>query len=294
MSGMRKGNPMIKAIFFDIDGTLVNKQGKALESTKRAIALAQEQGIICGIATGRGPIHLSQKIDELNLDVFVTYNGQLVFSEEKTIRSAHFPEETLKRIVAFSDRYHRQIMFGSRRSMEGSSLMRFGQNKWAKRLSYFIPKRLPMTVTKNLISRLSIHRKEQRYFELDILKEPIYQCVLLSPPSELDTLKEQLPDCHLTRSNPYTIDIIPAGGSKMIGIQKCVEFFGISTEEIMAFGDSWNDLEMLTGVGIGVAMGNAEEDVKKVADFVTQSNEADGIYQALRHYGIISEDTLEK
>lgn len=292
MSNLKKGKRMIKAIFFDIDGTLVNKHGKALESTKQGIAIAQQQGIICGIATGRGPIHLSQKIDALNLDVFVTYNGQLVYNDEKTIRSAHFPDETLKRIVQFSDRYHRQIMFGSRRSMEGSSLMRFGQNKWAKKLSRFIPKRLPMTFTKNLISRLSIHRKDQRYAELSILKEPIYQCVLLSPPKELDRLKEQLPDCHLTRSNPYTVDIIPAGGSKLIGIQQCAEALGIQMDEIMAFGDSWNDLEMLSGVGIGVAMGNAEEAVKEAADFVTRSNEEDGIYQALLHYGIISDNNF--
>ncbi|ALS35950.1 Cof subfamily protein (haloacid dehalogenase superfamily) [Enterococcus rotai] len=278
---------MIKAIFFDIDGTLVNKNAKALESTKQAIALAQEQGIICGVATGRGPVHLSQQIDELNLDVFVTYNGQLVYTKDETIRADHFPEETLRRIVTFSDDYHRQIMFGSRKSLEGSSLMRFGQKKWAKKLSRFLPKRFPVTIAKNLVSRFSIHRKDQRYFDLDILKEPIYQCVLLSAKSEESFLKKQLEGCHLTRSNPYTVDIIPAGGSKLVGIKRCAEHFNLSLDEVMAFGDSWNDLEMLSHVGYGVAMGNAEEEIKKVAKYVTKSNEEDGIYQALSHYDVI-------
>ncbi|WP_206913084.1 hypothetical protein IGL98_000762 [Enterococcus sp. DIV0840] len=278
---------MIKAIFFDIDGTLVNKHTKALASTKQAIEKAQAQGIICGVATGRGPVHLSQQIDELNLDVFVTYNGQLVYTEEETIRADHFCDETLKRIVSFSDFYHRQIMFGSRRSLEGSSLMRFGQKKWAKKLVRFLPKHFPTTFVKNLISRFSIHRKAQRYHDLDILKEPIYQCVLLSPQAEFDFLSEQLPGCQLTRSNPYTLDIIPIGGSKLVGIQKCAEYFGFTLDEVMAFGDSWNDIEMLSGVGFGVAMGNAEDEVKKVAKYVTRTNEEDGIYQALRHYGVI-------
>ncbi|EOH96938.1 cof-like hydrolase [Enterococcus moraviensis ATCC BAA-383] len=278
---------MIKAIFFDIDGTLVNNNGKALESTKKAIALAQEQGIICGVATGRGPVHLSQQIDALNFDVFVTYNGQLVYTKDTTIRSEPFPDETLRRIVSFSDQYHRQILFGSREYLAGSSLMRFGQQKWAKKLVHFLPKKFPATFVKNLISRFSIHRKPQRYHDLDLLKEPIYQCVLLSPSSEEAALKEQLPACHITRSNPYTVDIIPSGGSKLVGIQACAKHFGLSLAEVMAFGDSWNDLEMLVGVGVGVAMGNAEEEIKKNAKYVTETNEKAGIHQALAHYNIV-------
>ncbi|EOL49325.1 Cof-type HAD-IIB family hydrolase [Enterococcus caccae] len=278
---------MIKAIFFDIDGTLVNKNAKALETTKRAIELAQKQGIICGVATGRGPVHLNQQIDKLNLDVFVTYNGQLVYTKDETIRANSFSVDVLRNIVAFSDEHHRQIMFGSKDSLEGSSLMRFGQKKWAKRLTRFLPKQFPVTLAKNLVSRFSLHRKDQRYHDLAILKEPIYQCVLLSAMSEERFLKEQLPDCQFTRSNPYTVDIIPSGGSKLVGIQQCIEHFGISLEEVMAFGDSWNDLEMLSHVGFGIAMGNAEEEIKKAAKYVTKSNEEDGIYQALRYYDVI-------
>lgn len=57
--------------------------------------------------------------------------------------------------------------------------------------------------------------------------------------------------------------------------------------EIMAFGDHYNDIEMLKGVGIGVAMGNAKNEVKQVADFVTNTNEKNGIYEALKQYGLI-------
>ncbi|MGM0218419.1 Cof-type HAD-IIB family hydrolase [Enterococcus sp. AZ126] len=278
---------MIKAIFFDIDGTLMNKNTKILASTKQAIIKAQAQGILCAVATGRGPVHLSRQIDELNFDIFVTYNGQFVYTKEKTIRAEHFTDETLKRIVSFSDSYHQQILFGSRHNIEGSSLMRFGQKKWAKKIVRFLPKYFPVKFAKNLISRFSIHRKPQRYYDLDILNEPIYQCVLLSPESELDFLSEQLPGCQLTRSNPYTLDILPKGGSKLVGIQKCAEYFGFTLDEVMAFGDSWNDLEMLSGIGFGVAMGNAENEVKNVAKYVTSTNDEDGIYNALVHYDVI-------
>lgn len=258
-----------------------------MASTKRGIAQAQAQGIICGIATGRGPVHLKQQIDELNLDVFVTYNGQLAYTNEEVFWAEAFSKEVLNKIVLFSDHYHRQIIFGSNEEIAGSSLMRFGQMKRAKKLVRFLPKRFPMMFIKNIVSRFSFHRKEQRYHDLAILAKPIYQCVLLSPESEFDWLHEQLPDCRFTRSNPYTVDIIPKNGSKLLGIEKCVEHFDITLDQVMVFGDSWNDLEMLEGVGIGVAMGNAEEKVKAAADFVTKPNDEDGIYDALKYYGIV-------
>ena len=67
---------MIKAVFFDIDGTLVNNQAKALASTKDAIDQLQKKGILCGVATGRSPVRMKEVIDELELDMFVVYNGQ--------------------------------------------------------------------------------------------------------------------------------------------------------------------------------------------------------------------------
>lgn len=285
---------MIRAIFFDIDGTLVTKGAKALESTKHAIAEAQKKGIICGVSTGRGPAHLSEQIDSLKLDVFITYNGQLVYTKKETIRAEAFPEKVLADLVSFSDRYKRQISFGSRRNFEGSFLMRFGQNKWAKKIVRFLPNHFPVGMAKNVLGFVRFYQKRTRYHEMDILKEPIYQCVLLSPESETVKLKERFPDCHFTRSNPYVVDIIPKGGSKIQGIKECVDYYGFSMDEVMAFGDSWNDLEMLKGVGIGVAMGNAQEDIKQIADYVTDSNEEDGIYNAMHHFGVIGERKHDK
>lgn len=278
---------MIKAIFFDIDGTLVTSQSKARPSTRRAIAAAQKEGVLCGIATGRGPYQLNNQIDDLSLDVYVTYNGQFVYTDEEVIYAQPFDHETLMAIVDYADEHHRQILFGSADKLSGSSLMMMGQTTWIKRIYPYVPRWVPVNALKRLMQRFSPHNKDSRYKELSILKEPIYQCVLLSPESETEKLRSLFPGCHFTRSNPYSVDIIPAGGSKIKGIQACVDYFGIKMEEVMAFGDSWNDSEMLTGVGVGVAMGNALPDVKKLADYVTDSNEGDGIYQALRHFEVI-------
>lgn len=96
-----------------------------------------------------------------------------------------------------------------------------------------------------------------------------------------------MPHSETTRWNPLFTDVIPRGSSKRVGIDKVLEYFGIALEESMAFGDGGNDISMLQHVGIGVAMGNAEGEVKRVADHVTSSVDDDGVIKALRHFGVL-------
>ena len=278
---------MIKAIFFDIDGTLVNNQSRVLPSTIQAIASAQSQGILCGVATGRGPKQLDSEIVRLNLDVFATYNGQYTYTATAVLRDVPFSLPVLQTVVSFGDQCDREILFGSNKELAGSFLLKLSQKKWAKRIARFLPSWFQSTALKDMMHHLAFHRKNQYYYRLQILQEPIYQCVLLSPISEKETLKERLPECQFTRSNPYTVDLLPLGGSKLAGIKAFAEKYDIKLEEIMAFGDSWNDCLMLQEVGIGVAMGNGENETKEAADFITKTNEEDGIYHALKTYRLI-------
>jgi hydroxymethylpyrimidine pyrophosphatase-like HAD family hydrolase len=81
-------------------------------------------------------------------------------------------------------------------------------------------------------------------------------------------------------------DVVPVGGNKSIGMEKILAYFGISREETMAFGDGGNDIPMLEYAGIGVAMGNASEEVQRHADFVTSGVDDEGIVHALKHFHI--------
>ena len=86
---------MIKAIFFDIDGTLIADNGKAMASTRAAIKEARKQGVLCGVATGRGPVELEKVIDYLDLDMFITYNGQFVYTKQNLIYAKPFSKNIL-------------------------------------------------------------------------------------------------------------------------------------------------------------------------------------------------------
>lgn len=278
---------MIKAIFFDIDGTLITNDSKVLESTREAIRLAQNQGILCGIATGRGPVKIEERIERLPLDVYVMYNGQLVYTNEKDIYLRPFSNEVLQQIVDFADDEHRQIIFGGRYRVDGSHLMKWSQKSLLKKIAGWMPKWFPVRSTRRLLQSFSPNREKGRYKKLSILQEPIYQCVLFSAENEAQRLQERLSDCSFQRSNPYSVDIVPKNGSKYHGILEFIKAVGIKSEEVMAFGDHYNDIEMIQKVGIGVAMGNGLSEVKAQADYVTATNEQDGIYQALKHFEII-------
>ena len=104
---------------------------------------------------------------------------------------------------------------------------------------------------------------------------------------ETENLALKIPNCKITRWYEDGIDIISKDGGKANGIQKILEVYGFTKEEAIAFGDSDNDLEMLEFAGIGVAMGNAVESVKEVADYVTSHIDEDGIWNACKHFGLI-------
>lgn len=283
---------MIKAIFFDIDGTLLNSSGKALASTKKALAAANQQGILVGVATGRGPYRLERQMDGLDMDIFVTYNGQLVYSKKRTLYAEAFPIATLHNLMAYAEKNQRQMAFGTRYKVLGSRFLRLSQSRAAQKMFHLLPKWFPVVAFKKAVGVIKKVAIPTRFNHLHVLETPIYQCMMLSPMGELAHLKKEFPTCHFTRSNKLTVDIIPKGGSKISGIEKVVTPFGISLEEVMVFGDSWNDLEMLEKAGIGVAMGNAPKEVQKKADYVTKANNEDGIYEAFCHFGLVKEENL--
>ena len=96
-----------------------------------------------------------------------------------------------------------------------------------------------------------------------------------------------MPHCESSRWYPTFTDIVCKGNSKQLGMDKIMERFGITLEETMAFGDGGNDISMLRHAGIGIAMGNANDTVKASANYVTDSVDEDGIWNALKHFNLI-------
>lgn len=280
----------IKAVFFDMDGTLITDNRTISPQTIYAINLLRKKGLLVGLATGRDPHFLKNYMVPLNLDVAVAYNGQYVMSRQEVLADYPINRSDLRALIRYAKQNQRDVSFGTAKHLIGSKIMSFGTGKWAYLVSRFVPRSLSGLVNATLnhgVRRLFPQEEEKL---LAMIAEPIYQVILLAGASETDRLATAFPNLTFTRSSPYAADIICKGNSKLKGIATVGEAYGFSLAEVMAFGDSDNDLEMLAGVGYGVAMGNASEAVKAVADYVTDSNNQNGIMKALVHSGLLSED----
>ncbi|EHI70939.1 Cof-type HAD-IIB family hydrolase [Streptococcus ictaluri] len=280
----------IKAVFFDIDGTLLNDRKNVQKTTQKAIQQLKKQGIMVGLATGRGPGFVQPFLENFGLDFAVTYNGQYILTRDKVLYQNQLPKSMIYKIIRYASEKKREVSLGTASGLAGSRIIDMGTSQFGQVVSSIVPKSMVKTVEssfKNLIRRV----KPQSFDNLvTIMREPIYQIVLVASAAETAKIQEKFPHIKITRSSPYSLDLISMGQSKIKGIERLGEMYDFDLSEVMAFGDSDNDLEMLAGVGVGVAMGNAVDGVKLGAHFTTDSNNNDGISKALAHYGLIHFD----
>ena len=282
----------VKAVFFDIDGTLVNDRKSVLKSTKEAIKIVKDQGVLVGVATGRGPFFVKDLMDDLNLDFAVTYNGQYIFNKERVLFASPIDKRSLRQVIAYAKENRKEIAMGTRQDVIGSRIMSFGLSPLSQLVSRFVPKFLTRTVSHSFNRMVSKALPQKEDDLLDLINQPIYQVLMLMTPEESNQAASEFEYLKFTRSNPFAADIINQGNSKLEGIRRVGKEYGFDLNQVMAFGDSDNDLEMLAGVGMSVAMGNGSSSVKEVAKHITTSNQEDGIHKALEHFGVLASEKV--
>ncbi len=258
--------PKIKAVFFDVDGTLMSfKTHQIPQSTQDALHLLREKGIRLYIATGRSS-HSMQFMDQyFKFDAYVLLNGQYCYGPSGLIRKHTIDIQDIRRLKELIAKYQFPCLFCHER---GNSLNQVDDRV----LKFFHAINCPIPELKNV----------NLVAENDVLG-----FVSFLPEGDEKLLMNELNHIELTRFMPMCFDAMPAGGGKDAGIKAVLDYENIHPEEIMAFGDGHNDLSMLSYAGIGIAMGSAEQRVKDKADYVTASVDDDGIFQALKHFNVI-------
>ena len=282
----------VKAVFFDIDGTLVNDRKSVLKSTKEAIKIVKEQGVLVGVATGRGPFFVKDLMDDLDLDFAVTYNGQYIFNKDRVLFASPIDKGSLRQIISYAKANQKEIAMGTRQAVVGSRIMSFGLSPLSQLVSRFVPKFLTRTISNSFNRMVSKAVPQKEEDLLDLINQPVYQVLMLMTPEESNQAAIELDHLKFTRSNPFAADIINQGNSKLEGIRRVGKEYGFDLNQVMAFGDSDNDLEMLAGVGMSVAMGNGSSSVKEVAKHITTSNQEGGIHKALEYFGVLSSEKV--
>lgn len=259
---------MIKAIFFDIDGTLLSfKTHSVPQSAIDAINEVKRKGIKVILATGR-LLKQIKNLEGIEFDGFITVNGSYcVTTEGEVIGKRVIPRKELESLLSYQD----NIMEFSFAFMvqDGIYVNRVDDN--VKLISDLI--KLPIVPVSDLHKMVN-----DEIFQLNLF---------VDKEMEEKIMKEALVSCESSRWHPVFADVNVKGINKSVGIDEFLRYYNIEKSETMAFGDGGNDIEMLKHVGIGIAMGNAGDDVKAVADYVAESVDDDGVANTLRHFGLI-------
>lgn len=265
-SGFICGGNMVKVVFFDVDGTLISHSQNAVpESTRTALNQLSEKGIQRVIATGRHMLELSLlPVSNIHFDAYITLNGQLCLDAQgNTLFGNPITGKSKEYIIRMFHEKTVPIMIVEKENMYINFV---NQN---------------VQVAQDAISTPVPNVGEYTGNE-------IFQAIAYLEKGREETIAGQMPGCKVTRWNDFAVDIIAASGGKRVGIIEYLRKNNIRKEETMAFGDGENDIEMLRFVQIGVAMGNADDNIKGNSDYVTSSVDNNGIKEALVALKIIA------
>ena len=259
----------IKALFFDIDGTLVSfKTHRIPQSTVDALEQAKKNGVEVYISTGR-PKQIINNLGQIEhlIDGYITANGARCFVEDTLVSQHAILPSDVKKIIEAADRDNYPAIVVSE--------SRFAIHHYTDEVYEIFCKGLGV---------------DSSIFITDVGAlgdEPILQVTPFCTVEQEALLMPTLENCTSGRWHPAFTDITARGADKGKGLHAMADYLGLNIEETMAFGDGGNDISIIKEAGVGVAMGNAGEELKLVADYITTHVDEDGVKNALIKYGVI-------
>ncbi|MBK3495399.1 Cof-type HAD-IIB family hydrolase [Viridibacillus sp. YIM B01967] len=254
-----------RILFFDIDGTLYNSEKKIPQTTINAVKKAKANGHEVVIATGRAPFMIKEVLETLEVESYICFNGQYVVYKGRPVFRKPVPLEQLKALVDYVQKQHKPLVFLDDQEMVSSIAEDLKIKESLTSLHYPMP------------------RLDKDFY----LTRPIYQVLLFVNIEEEVQYEKTFPELQLIRWHTHSCDVLNKGVSKAYGIERLLEYTDFSMDDSIAFGDGLNDVEMLTAVGTGVAMGNGHEKAKTAATFVTEHVDKDGLVKAMEKLQLV-------
>lgn len=264
---------MYKLVAIDMDGTLLQKDHTISARTKKAIQKARQQDVKIVLASGRPLEGMQAYLEELDItssdDYVLSYNGAVV----QNIKT----KEVIKRKVLKGKDLH--YLYGLSQEL-GVNIHAFSKD------GCITPKMSTYSKLEGTMSEIPVHIIDYSTISND---EEIIKIMMVDEPEILVHAIKNLPKeiyekYTVVQSAPYFLEFLNKKANKGEGIRVLTEYLGIKAEEVMCIGDAGNDIHMIEFAGLGVAMGNAFEEVKKVADYITKSNNEDGVAKAIEKF----------
>lgn len=261
---------MYKLIAIDLDGTLLTDDLTVSPGTVQAIQRAVEAGTIVTIATGRMFASAKQFAQQLEINVpLITYQGALIMDveEKEVVYERLVSPDIAQKLVEISAEknihlqvYQDDILYGA---VENEELVSYAEGV-----------KVPYTVEPDL---------------LKLAEKGFTKALFIESPEVIDVLQEELKTlfgdrAHIAKSKPHFLEVTHPEANKGLALLHLAKTLGIDQSEIIGIGDNHNDKELIETAGVGVAMGNAVQEMKDIADFVTLTNNEDGVGHVIEKF----------
>lgn len=260
-----------KAIVLDLDGTLTNSKKEISPANLAALMKAQQKGIKIILASGRptfGIVPLARQLQMEQYDSYIlSYNGGKVihYPSGKVIYQSVLSLDLIPQLYAAAKEQDVTII-----SYEQQYILTENPDN-------------PYIAIESRLNKMEVKKVDNF---IDAIQMPVPKCLIVGEPGRLESLEQQMQQqfgeqMNIFRSEPFFLELMPPNIDKAYSLNKLLEHLGCTAQEMIAFGDGFNDLSMIRFAGMGVAMANAQPIVKEAADYITLSNDEDGVADAL-------------
>ena len=266
-----------RIIALDLDGTLTNHNKEITPLTLRTLLAAQEKGAIIVLASGRPTYGIAPLAQELHLDThggfILSYNGGKIvdWSTQQECFSQHLPQPAIPVIYEYA-------------KLSGHALLGYAGNEIITEAPDD-----PYVKEESRINKMDIRHVDNL---LQHIEPNPTKLLMTGDPAQMIQAEEDLSlrlspyGMDVFRSAPFFLELVPKGIDKAQSLLRLLAKVNLTPADMIAFGDGYNDLSMLQLAGMGVAMANAAPEVRAQADYITLSNEEDGVAAALTHFGM--------
>ncbi|MEQ8155395.1 MAG: sugar-phosphatase [Clostridiaceae bacterium] len=265
---------MYKIIAVDMDGTLLREDKSVSERTKKAIAKAKESGVKVVIATGRPIEGIDRYLEDLNLvsehDYALSYNGALVLNTET--------REVISSTLLYGRDAHDLY--------DLSKELGVNIHAFSRKHGLVTPKNSKYTEVEATINNIDINVMPFSELHKD---DEVIKVMMIDEPEILETAIAKLPEelyekYTVVRSTPYFLEFMNKEVNKGTGVETLAKHLDVDKSEVICVGDAGNDYHMVQYAGLGVAMGNATEELKEIAEYITATNQEDGVAEVIEKF----------
>lgn len=263
-----------KVLVLDIDGTLTNSQKEISPATKRGILETLQRGHKVILASGRPTPGMRRYEEELELE---KYGGYLLSFNGGRIVECRSGEIVYQRTLPLNII---PGLYGFAKRNQCGLLTYFGD----RIISAFEPDEYAQLESRINGMEIKVVDNFKEYVDFDVNK-----CLLTAVPERAEMLEQELAAKYgdilsIYRSEPFFIEVMPKNVDKATSLDRMLESVGLTRENAICCGDGFNDISMIKYAGVGVAMGNAQPAVKDAADYITGTNDEDGLVQVMDEF----------